>query len=119
VRIRYIGRYGRRLACGFEWTQGGVVDVADAEAVAQLFTNSLSDFEIAPDEPLLAIVGAEMTPNLALAGVASLADLAGLDKAGVKRVAETIRVEVRQVGEWVKQAKAALGGVEQPQEVIL
>jgi len=117
MRIKYSGTYYRR-AFGLEWLPDGVIDVTDAAVVAGLLTNPLNDFGIAPDEPLLAIVGPEMTPNLALAGITSQPGLAGLDKAGQKRVAAELGLPFKAVGEWIKKAKNALtGAVNETQEI--
>lgn len=111
MRIQYTGS-GRRVLGGYVWEEanGYVVDV-DAETAANLLTYPRPGFAVAPDEPLLALEGAnpENLSALVLAGVANVAELAGLSKARQKRVAEETGLSPDGLKAWVEIAREMTG----------
>lgn len=111
MRIKYTGS-GRRVLGGYVWEEanGYVVDV-DAETAANLLTYPRPGFVVAPDEPLLALEGAdpENLAVLALAGVASVTELARLSKARQKRVAEETGLSPDGLQVWVEIARDLVG----------
>jgi len=106
--IRYTGsRIKRRIVGHHEWSAvtGWVQDVAAALA-AELLTGS--GFEVDPGEPLLTLAGvnADNAGELALAGVGSLADLAGLSAIEIKRLARALPwASESKIKSWCRQAK--------------
>ena len=114
MRIRYVGNGVTVREVGeLRWWPGNdfVCEVADAEMAAGLLTQPRGDFAVDGSEPLLAIAG-HHTENLTLAGVASVTDLAGLDEAGVERVADSLGERVRNVMGWKALARSAVGSGE-------
>lgn len=111
MRIRYIGGGGVtvREVGELRWWSGNdfVCEVADAEMAAGLLTQPRGDFVVDGSEPLLALVG-HHTGDLTLAGVASVADLARLDAAGIKRVADALNGSVRNAMIWRATARKAV-----------
>lgn len=108
--IRYRKTTGRRLALGYEWSRqtGRVRDVKEAEKVVELLLQPGDQFSIDAGEPLLSIAGIDVhvAGNLALAGVASVEQLAGLNAADVQRVAREMRTGRRVVTVWMRAALA-------------
>jgi predicted flap endonuclease-1-like 5' DNA nuclease len=106
--IRYVGP-GVRIIHPYVWDQsnGFVADVCEPELAANLLTYPYPEFVLMTDEPLLAVkgIGEQTAAELALAGVATLAQLAELDETGIERVAASIHGSKKQVTVWVKQAR--------------
>ena len=113
MRSRYLGP-GARIIEQYRWddANGKVVDVIEADLAANLLTYPYPQFELVNDEPLLTIdgIGPQTAAELALAGVATVDQLAGLSDSEMKRVADSIHGSLRQVKGWVKQARARPGG---------
>ena len=106
MRIRWTGpRVTRRIVDAHEWSQatGFVQDVADAELAAELLTDPSGQFTVDSEDALLSLkgIGEQRAVELAVAGVATPADIAALDEDGILRVAQEIRVNARQVRAWV------------------
>ena len=79
---------------------GYVCEVNDALSAANLMT--LTGFDVAEDEPLVEIAGREHTFELALAGVASVGDLASLDEDGIANAALVCCVSREEVIHWIQ-----------------
>lgn len=109
MKIRYVGP-GVRIIEQYRWddTNGKVVDVIEADLAANLLTYPYPQFELVNDEPLLMIdgIGPQTAAELALAGVATINQLAALKDPDIRRVADSIHGSQRQVKGWVKQARA-------------
>lgn len=117
---------GGRLYEFSRWT-GFSQEIESAEDAAQMLTHPRGEFAVDAREPLLATgMDAEHAGLLALAGVANIEALAGLDAAeasalakelGVKRpvverwMAASVRWMV-DVGRWSRQMAEELGGLE-------
>lgn len=108
MRIKYVGP-GVRIIHPYVWdpSNGFVVDVCEPELAANLLTYPFPEFQLMPDEPLLTVDGSgeQTVAELALAGVATMKQLAELDAAGIERVAASMHVTKKQVTAWVKQAR--------------
>lgn len=79
-----------------------------AETAVQMLTTPGEAFEIAPWEPLLAVVSADVAGQLALAGVASIQELAGLAPSNAGQVARAMGVKRATVERWMQAAVAWL-----------
>lgn len=113
MKIRYVGSSGRRIVGEFEWNSdnGFVEDVTDSEIVADLLTYPRPEFVLVEDEPLTSLpqVGEQRAVELALAGIASIEDLAMLDDDGVTTLADSIWASEKQVTKWAALARETLG----------
>lgn len=110
--IEYVGRAGRRVVGEWEWMgKGTVEEVGDVEVAAGLLTCPGPEFEVGDGEPLLGIEGIGKVTAVALAveGVGSVGDLAGLDEVGVARLTRELRVSKARVLKWVEQARVLVG----------
>lgn len=108
MRIRYVGLAGLRVLGAYRWEpKNGYVTEVDAQTAAELLTYPRPDFVLDTDEPLTTIdgIGPQRAVELALAGVGSIADLAGLDEAGMERLAQAIAASEEQVTGWVAAAR--------------
>ncbi len=80
--IRFTGPVQRRILGHWDWNAANHYEqeVEDASTIAHLLVME-QGFEIAPDEPLLALLGLlhGKVGELALEGIASAADLASLE----------------------------------------
>jgi predicted flap endonuclease-1-like 5' DNA nuclease len=93
-----------------------VVEVSDAQTIVDLLTtrggerNQGGEFKIAKDEPLLSLegMGPKMAANLALAGVVSQDQLAGMLVADQKTLAGTLGVDEQVVRGWAAASKEAV-----------
>jgi len=119
MRIRFTGpEVVRRLVGLYEWSLGaGFVQDVDLELAAELLTAPDGRFVVDESEPLLEVVGdAEDVVGLALAGIGSLDDLAGLvaglSRTRVRQVAEAMGMDRRRVRDWAKAAKERMEGGE-------
>jgi predicted flap endonuclease-1-like 5' DNA nuclease len=98
----------RRLVGSHEWSdKAGWVQDIPAQLAAELLTAPQGEFKISADEPLLEIqgIGPARALELAVAGIGTVMDLAGLDTAGIKRIAAETRASVQQVRDWAAQAR--------------
>jgi predicted flap endonuclease-1-like 5' DNA nuclease len=98
----------RRLVENYEWSAlAGWVQDIPAQLAAELLTAPQGEFKISADEPLLEVqgIGPARALELAVAGIGTVTDLAGLDTAGIKRVAEETRASSKQVRDWTAQAR--------------
>lgn len=111
----------RRLVTQYEWSEatGFVQEVVEASLAAELLTEPSNQFVVDRAEPLLTLkgVGEQRAAELALAGIATLGDLAELDNAGMQRLATLINGSQPQVRAWIRQAQGILNNsVEADQE---
>jgi predicted flap endonuclease-1-like 5' DNA nuclease len=93
-----------------------VVDVVEADLVAELLTSPLPDhFSVAPGEPLTDIkgIGEQHVAELSLTGVATMGQMATLSEARIVEVASAIHASERQVRAWVKAARQKVGQTEE------
>jgi hypothetical protein len=113
MKIRFTGpTVVRRIVGPYEWsTETGFVQDVDADMAAQLLTDPSDRFVLDADEPLLALdgVGPQRAAELALAGIGGLSNLAELDKAGEKRLADAVWASAKQIRKWVSSARERLG----------
>jgi hypothetical protein len=96
VTVRVVGDWVWRPENGY------ACEVNDALDAANLMT--LPGFDVAEDEPLVALVGREHTFELALAGVASVGDLVALDEDGIVNAQCVCCVTREEVMHWVDVA---------------
>lgn len=113
MRIRWTGlQLVRRLVGDYEWSAatGFVQDVTDAGLAAELLTEPLGAFVVDTDDAVLKLagIGPQRAAEMALAGIATLSDLAALDETGITRLDRTIWASRTQIRAWVKQARAIL-----------
>lgn len=93
-----------------------VAEVSDAQTIVDLLTtrggerNQGGEFKIASTEPLLSLegMGPKMAANLALAGIASQDQLAGMLVADQKTLAGTLGVDEQVVRGWAAASKEAV-----------
>ena len=113
MKIRFTGpTVVRRIIGPYEWsTETGFVQDVDADMAAQLLTDPSDRFVLDADEPLLALdgVGPQRAAELALAGIGYLSNLAELDKAGEKRLADAVWASGKQSRKWVSSARDRVG----------
>lgn len=106
--IRYTGPgTRRRLVEQYEWSrQTGFRQDVPAGMAALLVTDPSGEFEIAPEEPLLRLLGltAEIAGRLALAGIGSARELADTPGRLVSRLARDVGEPARQFRVWVSGA---------------
>jgi predicted flap endonuclease-1-like 5' DNA nuclease len=97
---------------GYEWSTatGFVQEVTDANLVVELLTEPYGAFVIDRDDAICALagIGPQRAANMALAGVVTLADLAALDEAGIKRLDIKAWASAKQIRAWVQQAREIL-----------
>jgi len=111
MRIRYHNEMpeviGRRAAVGYCWTaENGFVQDVDAGTAANLLTLPGQDFVVDAGEPLRQIGGLPgLEVELALAGIGSLAELAGLDRNEAGRLAQAMQVAPAVVRGWIGEAR--------------
>lgn len=106
MRIIFTNRVWTRVVGDYVWSKdnGHSVAINDAETVAGLLTHE--GFAIDPHEPLLQIMTSEQATLLAVeAGVATAVDLAGLNKAAIKKTAKTLQITEATIQGWVDAAK--------------
>jgi len=118
MRIRWNGpRVVRRVVGPHRWGVGaGWVHDVEAGLAAELLTEPGGAFAVDCSEPIVRLLGVEPAEAglMTLAGVGGIADVAVLDKDGMRRVATTVwggedaREAVRRVRGLVKAAKAAI-----------
>jgi len=113
MKIRFVGpKVTRRVVGPYEWSQatGFVQDVDDADLVAELLTDPNEQFVAEKDDALLCLdgIGEQRAAELALAGIATLADLAALDDKGIIRLDKAIWASRKQIRAWVQQAREVL-----------
>lgn len=123
MRIRWVGpQLVRRVVERYEWSRktGFVQDVVEAGLAAELLTEPSGAFVVDRDDAVLGLpgVGPQRAAELALAGVATLADLAALDATGIRRLDKAIWASSKQIRAWVKQARELLGQSVEEQEAI-
>lgn len=102
TRVRLWGPYEFSRATGF------AQEVEAAEVVAGMLTHPGDEFEVDEAEPLLGIVDSEQAGLLALTGVGSVEELAGLKAAGVKAAARECGVTQRTVKGWIRAVRVFL-----------
>jgi len=120
--IRYIGpQIVRRIIGPYEWSRSTefVQDVADPGLVAELLTEPAGRFSVATMDPLINLdgIGEQRAAELALAGIATLADLAALDDAGMARLDKTLWASRKQIRAWVFRAREVLGAQQTAPEI--
>ncbi|MBN2392172.1 MAG: hypothetical protein JXR84_15700 [Anaerolineae bacterium] len=123
MKLRWVGpQLVRRVVEQYEWSRktGFVQDVAEAGLAAELLTEPSGAFVVDQDDAVLGLpgVGPQRAAELALAGIATLADLAALDTTGIKRLDQVIWASAKQIRAWVKQARETLGQSTEEQEAI-
>lgn len=110
----------RRVVEGYEWSTstGFVQEVVEAELAVELLTEPSGAFVIDQDDAVMQLhgIGPQRVAEMALAGIATLADLAALDETGIVRLDRAIWASGKQIRAWVKQARSSLS-IEQEQEV--
>jgi len=123
MKLRWVGpQLVRRVVEQYEWCRktGFVQDVAEAGLAAELLTEPSGAFVVDQDDAVLSLpgVGPQRAAELALAGIATLADLAALDETGIKRLDKAIWASSKQIRAWVKQAREILEQSVGEQEAI-
>ncbi len=105
MRIQYVSSATVRIWDGLWFTpeNGHTVEVTDANVVADLLTHPPSDFAVAEDEPLLTLDGMDRTraAQLAMAGIASLDELAEVSTEREQELATEMNVDAGIVQQWV------------------
>jgi len=115
MQIRYRNEMpeviGRRMAAGYCWSaENGFVQDVDAGMAANLLTLPGQDFVVDAGEPLRQIGGLPgLEVELALAGIGSLAELAGLDRNEAGRLAQVMQVAPAVVRGWAAEARRLRG----------
>jgi hypothetical protein len=107
MRVQFNNTGVNRVWGAYRWDRQNqhVTEVDDAGALAEMLSQPINGFSIAPDEPMLQWMTADQAATLVLYGdVATVADLADLEKAKVKKVAEQLGETQSVVNAWVKQA---------------
>lgn len=105
--IHYTGRLGPRIVNDLVWDQqnGFLQDVTDANVVLTLLLHPPpGDFVVDESDPLAQLVGVDVAALLALEGIISPADLAGVRSGEVKALAQQIGVSSKQLLGWIKEA---------------
>lgn len=123
MKIRWVGsQIILRMVGEYVWSRetGFVQEVTDAALVAELLTSPHDAFAIDQDDAVSALagIGPQRAANMAMAGIATLADLAALNEAGIKRLDAQIWASAKQIRVWVKQAREILGQSTEEQEAI-
>jgi len=117
--IQYVGfRPVRRQVGSYIWEKGNdyVQDVAEADVAAELLTHPPNDFDLAPDEPLLACgLDKHQAAALALGGIATVAALGGLTGRKLTAVAGDAGLDAEELQKWVAVARGM--GVKEPAPV--
>jgi hypothetical protein len=110
MRVRYTG-YGlvRRVVGDYTWhgdAGAWVQDVAESALLAELLTSPGAEFVIADDDPLVLIgLTTDQCAALALAGVASAADLADMRPSSA--LADALSVSLPTLRGWCDAARNA------------
>lgn len=112
--IRYIGpQIVRRIIGRYEWSRATefVQEIAEADLVAELLTEPTGRFSVATMDPLINLdgIGEQRAAELALAGIATLADLAALDDMGIARLDKSLWASRKQIRAWAFRARELLG----------
>lgn len=120
--IRYTGpQIIRRIIGQYEWSRATefVQDVTDASLAAELLTAPEGRFAVATMDPLINLdgIGEQRAAELALAGIATLADLAALDDIGIGRLDKSLWASRKQIRAWVFQARELLGAQQTAPEI--
>lgn len=112
MRIAHLGA-GVRVVGEYVWARpGDAVEIRDAETVVKLLLQPGETFYIALDEPLLQVAGNEhVVGHLALEGIGSLADLAGLSAREAGQLAKAMGLGRDVVKDWVADAKEKMAEV--------
>jgi len=113
MQIRFVGpQVVRRLVEQYEWSRatGFVQEVVEAGLVAELLTEPGGAFVVDSDDAILRLagIGPQRAAEMALAGIATLSDLAALDDTGITRLDKTIWASRKQIHAWVSQARGIL-----------
>lgn len=111
--IRYIGpQIVRRIIGKYEWsrTTEFVQEVVEASLAAELLTEPTGHFSVALMDPLINLdgIGEQRAAELALAGIATLVDLAALDETGIARLDKSLWASRKQIRAWVFRARELL-----------
>ena len=128
MKICFVGpKVVRRIIGEYEWSQETefVRDVVEADLAAELLTDPSDHFAVANDDPVICLkgIGEQRAAELAVAGIATLADLAALDEDGIVRLDKAIWASRKQIRAWVVQAREIVkqedipDGDEEQQEV--
>jgi len=120
--IRYTGpQIIRRIIGQYEWSRATefVQEVAEASLVAELLTEPDGRFAVATMDPLVNLdgIGEQRAAELALAGIATLADLAALDDTGMARLDKSLWASRKQIRAWVFRARELLGARQTAPEI--
>lgn len=123
MKLRWVGpRVVKRVIGEYEWSRatGFVQEVEEAELVVELLTSPHDMFAVDQDDAVSALsgIGPQRVANMAMAGIATLADLAALDEDRIKRLDAQIWASAKQIRAWVKQAREILGQSIENQEEI-
>lgn len=104
--IQYTKKLGPRLVNDLVWKQenGFLQDVTDANVVLTLILHPPNDFAVDQSDPLAQLVGMDVAALLAIEGIISPADLAGVRPGEVKALAQQIGVSSKQLLGWIKEA---------------
>lgn len=111
MRLKYFGTH-RRLVGPYEWNgKGAVADVTEADLAALLLTQPDEAFEIADDEPLLAVASADEAGRLLLAGMTGIESLAAAEAADVAAALEISLTKARALIRKAKQLVVGESGI--------
>lgn len=111
--IKFCGpKTTRRGALGHEWSKwrGWVQEVTSADEVAELLLQPGNQFAIDEAEPLLAVTGLDpdRAGALALGGIATLEDMAGMKDKQARQLAKECNVRSSTVDKWRDAARRLL-----------